>query len=325
MNGLRPFDESEIARSGGRDSVMPIAWKTSVIAGDHRVWSMPFTLDSRCIFFWEDMLEDANVDPETAFATPEAVAFTLERLQAAGIRAPWAAPMTSSILTLQHLASWIWQYGGDLVNENGKHLMLLEPAALRGLVDYFQLDRFTLADELTDEGSAINLFLSRRSAAIMGGSWILNGLPESRREMLPARLGVALPPGPSFVGGTSLIIMNHIAPRDERLALNIIRQLNTPEFQAEYCHGNIHLPARIDALESDFFAKTPQFRPFIHALETGRVSPALPRWGIVEERLKESLANIWADIHGQPDAPVESLIVQCLEPAMKRLDLILSQ
>jgi multiple sugar transport system substrate-binding protein len=324
MNGLRPFEDSDITRLGGYDSFMPVAWKHCYMAGDSRAWALPFTLDSRCVFYWHDMLEDAAIDPETAFTTPEAVEATLQRLQDAGIRAPWAAPMTTSNLTLQHLASWVWHRGGEFLSDDGKRLLLLQPEALRGMAEFFRLNRFTAPDELPDDAGAIDRFLNRQAAAIMGGTWVLNQLPESARETLPAEMRTALPPGPSFVGGTALVIMNHLDPQQERLALNVTKYLSLPDFQAEFCHWNVHLPARMDALNSRFFADTPLYPMFVRALETGCVLPGVPQWSIIEERLKDAFAAIWNDLHTGSNVPVESVILRHLEPAVKRLEMTLA-
>ena len=87
MNTLRPFSNAEITSFGGSQAFFPSAWKSGV-GEDGQVWSIPWLIDSRLLYYRKDMLEKAGIDPATAFQTHEALVDTLQRLTQAGVELP---------------------------------------------------------------------------------------------------------------------------------------------------------------------------------------------------------------------------------------------
>jgi len=226
---------------------------------------------------------------------------------------PWGVTTSATDPnTIQALASWLWASGGDFVTPNCDKVLLMEPEALEALRAYFGLYRY-----LPRGGIG---FARRNVAVYMGGPWLL--LEISDEDM--ARLGIAIPPGPPFIGGTVLSIWQH-ATRNRRVedAFKFVEFMVRPEVQVEYCPHLGLLPTRLDAWELPSMVDHPYYEVMRQALSTGRGLPAVPLWGMVEEKLLYCISLIWEDLRTNPEPDVDRAIERYLEPTVTRLNLSL--
>jgi multiple sugar transport system substrate-binding protein len=133
MEALRPYRPPEIYKLGGAAAFLPSVWPSGSLIGDEQLWAVPWLCDTRVLFYWRDMLEQAGIDEATAFQSFEQLEQTLARLQASGIPTPWAVVTRHTAETLYSLTSWIWGAGGDFMSEDGRRILLAEPEARAGL------------------------------------------------------------------------------------------------------------------------------------------------------------------------------------------------
>jgi multiple sugar transport system substrate-binding protein len=327
MTALRPFSPREVTQIMGTDDYLPLVWKSATVVNDPQIWAIPWLTDARFIYYWRDMLEDAGVDETTAFQTHEATVETLERLRAAGIDAPWAAPTTYTNNTLWYLASWIWGMGGDFLAEDGKSTLLGQRETLNGIRAYYNLERFLPRSQTAlSERDNFELFIQRQTATLLLGRWLPTAiLARTSDKSLLDNLGVALPPGPPFVGGSNLVIWRHTSPRTERAALAAVEFLMSPEVQREYSLLAGVLPTRISVLSEAPFSTDQHYKIFIEGLKRGRTLPTVSLWGIVEENLVSAFEAIWRRIRQHPEQAIDDIIIEHLEPLAVRLDRTLSQ
>jgi multiple sugar transport system substrate-binding protein len=325
MDALRPFARHEIDQLGEPSSFLPSAWQNVSLVDDPRVWAIPFLADARVIYYWRDMLQQAGLDPQTAFLSPEQCEETCARLQRV-IEVPWVDitdPNRHDML--YHAASWIWAKGGDFLSRDGKHILVGEPAARAGLRTYFGLRRFMpRTGQPLDNIHAINLFFDRQAAALMSGPWLFSNM--KARGFAPERLaqvGIALPPGPPFVGGTYLIVWQHTRHPGE--AIELIRRLTRPQFQAEFCPVAGLLPVSQEAWATDTFAANQNYKVLFQAMMNGRSFLNIPLWGMVEDKLTLAFGQIWADLIAQPDQDIEAVLARHLDAAVSRLNMTLAQ
>jgi ABC-type glycerol-3-phosphate transport system substrate-binding protein len=322
MQALRPFTSLETAYIQQEGNFLPIAWNTSMPQKDNPVWSIPWSSDVRVMYYWADMFEDAQIDPQTAFHDIPSFEAALERLQSHGIQTPWIDTTDEGVNSLYRAGTWIWAHGGDFLSSDGKKTLFTDPSAMEALQAYFGLHRFmptTVAP--LNEQNIIELFYQRKVACIITGQWLINSVRRDPTSNLLSRLGAALPPAPPFVGGTHLVVMNHLATRFEESAIELIARLSSKTFASGY--GSItqsHFPIRADLLDLQGADKNPYAELLFRALQCGRTLPASTRWGIVEEALGKEFSRIWAAIKAHPDQPVGTIVKRHLEPLAKRLD-----
>ncbi len=323
MNSLRAFTPAEIGQVGGKAAFLPTAWKNTSLRGDERVMAIPFLTDVRVIYYWRDMLEQAGVAEETAFASLERIEETFNRLKAV-VPAPWAIPTGSATHdTLYSASSWVWATDGDFISPDGRSTLMATPGVRSALRSFYGLHRFMPREGQPMNGDkVVELFRQRRVAAIMGGPWVLTDLrgQASARERLP-RLGITLPPGPSFVGGGQLVIWRHARYLQE--CIELVRQLVTPAAQMAYCPVIGLMPARVEALADPYYADDPHHKVLVEALQKGRVYSGFPLWGMVEDKLSATFVRIWLELFSRSDVSLDVVLARHLDALATRLDITL--
>jgi multiple sugar transport system substrate-binding protein len=322
MNALRPFAEQELAALGKPSDFLPSAWNGGRVANQAQMWAIPWFTGARLLFYRRHLLERAGVDERTAFTTAGQFDETLSRLQAGGAQVPWTVPTGHTHTTLLNVASWVWGAGGDFVTPDGKRTLFTQPPARAGLRAYFALGRFLAPSVRHLNGlEPDEQFLSDQETAVtITGPWLFAAVSQ---RSLADQVGVALPPGPSFVGGSCVVVWKHT--RQTEAALQLIHFLTRTPTQVTYPRRLGLLPARLDALEAPPFSTDPLWQLAITGIRTGRSVPITRSWGLMEDRLTRELTALWADVLADPALDLEAAIGKRLEPLAMRLDLVLGQ
>ena len=317
MNVLRPFTRREVAEIGGQAAFTQVAWESALPSGEQTIWSLPWYSDARAILYWKDMLENAGADPATAFESFDQMEDSMEKLRASGVAAPWSLPTAHRLGTLQSAVSWLWGAGGEVISPDGKTPLFAEPAARSGLKRYFGLGRFLPAEgALLSMADSLERFTQRQAAATMANLQLAQSILKNQPELAP-HLAIALPPGPSYVGGSSLVIWKY--SRHESQAVELVQHLLGPQAQYDYCRASGNLPVRRDTLAQSPYIDDPICHGFVTAIEKGRIFPVFRLSGLVEERLATVLAQIWAELAQNPSSDLDLLLEQFLKPVAGRL------
>ena len=126
MNALRPYSDAEVRALGNAASFLKASWQSAVLPDERglTVWAAPWLADARIVCYRRDLLEQAGVDAATAFQSPVQLENTLQRLHDQGLHTPVVFPTQQSQLALHNLASWIWNAGGDFLDERDGSLAL---------------------------------------------------------------------------------------------------------------------------------------------------------------------------------------------------------
>ena len=322
MDALRPYTLPEISKVGGAAAFLPSAWQNGSLIGDDQMWALPWLSDTRVIFYWRDMLEHAGIDETRAFQSFEQMEETLGRLQSQGVATPWAVTTRRTSNTFYNIASWVWGAGGDFLNADGKQVLMAEPEALAGMARYYRLYRYMpQRSEPMDGFATFDLFLNQDVAAIISGPWFLSWL---RGRGAPpytlSRIGVALLPGPSFVGGTGLVVWRHVAYDHDQVAADLVRFLTTSPALVDFYHQAGLLPARRELLTQPQFSADPHYQKIIEALESGRTHTRITLWGLVEDRLIAMLAQLWSEVRANPAQNIAALVEHSMVPLAQRLE-----
>jgi multiple sugar transport system substrate-binding protein len=322
MNALRPFSKKDVDVIGGEAAFIPSSWKSTSIGGDSQVWGIPFRADVRVIFYWKDMAEKAGVNPEKDFSSPAALHQALKALKSS-MKYSWATPTDPrNHNVVYNVASWVWAKGGDFASLDGKSTTFTNPEAIEGLCDFFSLQEFMPSGGAFTKAQVLEMFAKREIAAFMGDPDALTYLQNSSlsKELMPF-LGIALPPGPPFVGGTVLVIWEH--SRMNRETIQLISYLCMPDIQTQFNSRTGLLPVRIESWAEPML-QSQHYQVLSKALTQGRPLPAIKLWGMIEEKLAIALTQVWAALDKNPTADVEKTLKAELTPLADRLNNALS-
>jgi ABC-type glycerol-3-phosphate transport system substrate-binding protein len=320
MKVLRPFAAPEVQKFNLSRNFAPSVWASGSSYGS--LWAIPWTLDFSLFCYQRDLLEKAGIEEAGAFQTPERFEQTLQKLQESGSYGAWIIPTTRSYVNIHNLAMWLWQAGEDFIDKEGKTVLFDQPGVRSAILSFLRLYRF-IPKEMYHlaEGDADQLFNDGKVAVVIGGPW--NILHNERMSKVGPHLGLAIPFGCCYTGGSSLIVWNRT--NQPAAALELIAHLTSREFQTAIPKRAGMLPGRPDSLDS-FPLSDPSFSPLlVQALKTGRSLPRLGLWGLIEDRLVNALPKLWDDLLASPNPDLGALYDEHIASLTTRLNIILSK
>ena len=318
MNSLKPVPASIRQSIGDEGAFLSGAWQSCFFAGSDEMWAVPWTSGTQLLFFRRDWLAQAGIDEAAAFVTLESLEATLSSLKGNGIERPWVINTHRSSSTLQHMASWVWGYGGDFVSQDGRKLLLTAPSTLKGMAAYYKLHQYMgEAPEQIDDERAASLFWGGKAAVMLDGHWVYSGRTGSADPEFIKNIGIAKMPGVPFVGGSHLAVWKH--SRYPEAAWKLVRYLTGQGVTYLFEGPDQMLPARWDTLRSIGVEKDLFMRRCAESIDAGRVFTS-KKWGmLLENRLSAPLAAIWRAVLEHPDADIQQILIQNLKPLEQRL------
>jgi multiple sugar transport system substrate-binding protein len=318
MDAFHTLNRRDLNALGGNEQFIDASWNSCLVASSRGVmnaWAVPWSADTRCIFYRRDLLEKAGIDESTAFDTFDHFEGTLSRLQESGVRVPLALPTSTTRINVHNLAMWVWACGGDFLDPTGKQLILDQPSAMRGMRAYFELERFFPSDvRRLQDTQADDIFAAGLAAVVISGVWMLQDARVV--PLLNDKIAAAPIPGIPFVGGTNLAIWKHTG--DHEAALKLVKFLTSRQ-ASEMVQPYAGLPVREDILDTGSYVTDPNLHILADALRAGRSFPTGHLWGILEKRLGEQTTAIWDEIFNNPQPDIPQILQHHIQTITQRL------
>jgi multiple sugar transport system substrate-binding protein len=311
MGGLRPFTDAEITDLGGAANFVPASWATAAING--QTVSVPWFADVRALAYRKDVLASAGVDPTTAFKDLDSFIAALKKIKASNPKdaagaeiAPFLHPGRNDWNVWQNAAAWIWAYGGDLLDKDGKKAAFNSDQAVAGVTAYDSLYGLGLTPKDTLElnsAQSDSRFGSGTVAVYYTGPWVISQARDIKASgwITDAAANLAFAPFPAgpggqstFVGGSNMAIMK--SSKNVDAAMTFVKFLLGKESQIRYANAIGMLPSTMDAQKDPSFTQDPLFSVFVKTAPTGKTSMSIAKWGQVENNLQTSLQSVWEDV-----------------------------
>jgi multiple sugar transport system substrate-binding protein len=324
---------------GGAEAYPKGVWDTSQVQGQEGTWAAPWFTEARAIYYRKDVLEQAGIDPKTAFADWDSFRTTLETIKQKVPEVdgkpiqPFGTPGKKAFDLVHHVMPFVWSAGGAELNEDASKSTIAEPQAQQGVKYFADLVKDGLADkaQLERDGTQVeNQYKAGRLAVWMGGPWVLQS---SEREdddkwVKAARenVGIApMPAGPSgkaytFVGGSNLMMFKSSKHKNEAWAL--LKYLSEPDVQTEYAALMGMFPSKADA-QAQAGEGDPNKAEFLKAIQQGRSYAEIPQWGQIENAYKGRFGEI-LDTASKGDLD-DAALANELRKAQDEADALLSQ
>lgn len=302
---------------GGTSQFLPAAWESVKPDNLNEVWAIPWSIYTFVLYYRRDLLERSQLDPEKAFATPEAMSETFTKLSKNGT-VPWAFPSLIPNADLVHIASsWARAHGGDLISTDGSNPLFAKAESSAGLIKFFELFPFIPPSLRGLSADACTQAFARGEVAVLvGGVEIADDLlnsPYATQQMRDS-LGVTTLPGVPWVGGDHLVIWKNVRadPKLEIAALDLIHFLSSKEAQLLFYKLESILPARVDAYPEIKFSLDSTAATIQRVLQTGQPHPSHPLWRRIEAFLNEMLTDIGSTVLRQPTTPPSEITKRML-------------
>jgi multiple sugar transport system substrate-binding protein len=322
MNALQPLKEPLTGAALCRpEDFIAAAWDTTLDAGREQSYAAPWLVDTYVIHYRRDLLAKAGLDPARAFASLEQIDKTVRALSQAGAPVPIQLPYAyDRFCTLHTLAAWVWGRGGEFCTADGKRVLFDQPEALEGIRAFFRLARHLspAAREQVAGSQSGSLFRDGR-AALAFGTLSFQYDPETIQPEVLDQWGVAPLPGPHFVGGVNLVAWRYSLRR--QASLDLIRYLNRPDVALHCAQAMLTSPAQLAVLEGPAYSGDPTLSVISASARSGRSYPPVPLWGLIEDRLTETLAAVGEKALATGHA--DDMLVKAIQATAKRLNITL--
>lgn len=314
MGALRPFEQTEIDQLGGPQAYFDVLWKSGILIGDERVWSIPWLSHPLVLYYRHDWLSQMGIgQPQLAFDA-ERFFSTLDQFVKNGLSHPFVLEMNGTSM-LHEAAIWVWQAGGDFLSADGRQVLFNQPAALEGLEKYYSLRRYLAITKFNDVyHDAVEVFMGHNAACIIAGPWMALNL-DRRGSQLPFSMVRA--PGITHVGGSSLVMWQHT--RLPEAAFTLIKFLSERATQAQASPHAFVLPSRRQAIR-DLVINDPYYQVYLDTLLIGRTYPVTRQWGFIEQKLVIAFESIWERLITNPFGDIKDILCRQLDPLARRLN-----
>ncbi len=288
------------------------ALQSSRILGEGSYYAIPWVLDIRTWFYNRELFEEAGIKAES-LKTLDDLERACEKFKAnVRERDVWFVGIPTSgddYSTLHSAMTWIWGWGGNIVNGNGVP-GIGDERAIEGMSRYVGLAVNGCAPLKGTDGKALRLveietdFLKGKYAMIFIGPWILDAVAGAERPDRFVNAGSMSGPAVSFgyifTGGSQLaLIKSPRSPLEEEASRELLKFLSI--------RGNpgAGFSPRIGRFEA--LLKDPKLRTYPLTLirQEFRAYPGIPEWGEVEAIMVRRIANIFQRIgegEGRRDA-----------------------
>lgn len=327
LRALRLISLAELNALGGRAAFVESGWPpdSDIPLRNGRVEppgvnSIPWSLDTRLIYYRKDLLAKAGILEAEAFQTPEAMIETLHRLRAIGIRYPFG--MATGGLVIHNMASWIWGRGGSFRSPDYRKISLIEPEGRKGMADFFSLHQFMdPAAQGMNYTQTNNAFFSGNNAVMLSGQWAMPEIKARKEWVIPEiseNTGYAPPPGVPYVGSTHLVIWRHSLHDYD--CLRLIDHLTSLPVLEKLFTISSNFPARCTALESAVFSVDPDYRMVIDCIKRGRGFRSARLWAGIEARLNVLCDQLWKDLFANPDLNLDAEIEKRISDLAPRIE-----
>jgi multiple sugar transport system substrate-binding protein len=289
LGALEPLDE-RLAASRAIDSADYFPGTLAPNVVDGRTWGVPWYVDTRVLFYRQDLLAAAGhpEPPRTWDAAEAAMAAVIDR------GSPGAHAILLPLTEWQPLVLLAFAEGATLLADGDCRGAFRSPAFRAALVRYVGMFRRGLAP-LGGAATAANVYqdFARGDVAfVITGPWNLGEfarrLPAAladRWTTAPMPAATGPPPGPSLAGGASLVLVRGTAHADA--GWQLIEFLSEPAQQVRLHALTGDLPARRAAWHDPTIAGEPRVAAFRTQLEQVRATPKIPEW----ERIAAKIAQ----------------------------------
>lgn len=247
---------------------------------DGKLYAIPFAPDVSVLLYNKDHFIEAGLDPDVPPTTwDELVDYAQKLTNHDHYGYVFAGGHASAYMFT--VMPYVWNNGGELLNEDGTKCLLNEAYAIEALQLFYDLtNKYKVTPPSVTSYSwteAQDAFLTQKASMVVLGSAAIYSFISGENEM---NWGACLVPrGPSgsgyasFSGGDSIGIVSQTEHEEE--AWQFIQHALSEEVQVDALAKDGLLPARSDLFDNKYFESTPEYQILREALTVGRAPYSL--------------------------------------------------
>lgn len=261
-----------------------------------RLYSLPRYSSVYVLFYNKDLFDEAGVEyPDDSWTWDDylAAARKLTRHSSDPTRARYGCVID---FWGARIYPWIWQNGGQILDETRTRCLLDQPAAteaLRFLADLAHKHRVAPLISQEEARETRERFKAGRVAMFMSGAWDVQVL----RRSSALRWDVAPLPKKrqrATLAGTENYAIS-AATAHPKEAWELFKYLLGPESQEKMAAAVEKQPSRKSVAQGPYLAAKVDYnrRVFVDALGYGKLAPNVPEWDRIAHLIQDRLDEIW--------------------------------
>jgi ABC-type glycerol-3-phosphate transport system substrate-binding protein len=272
-------------------------------------------------------MNQARLNPITAFATPSALEDSVNRLEALhATDNAWLMPVVPHPFNdfVHMAASWIWSSGGHILDNRGKQVLFNSPATLTGLKSFLRLLRRVPDTEYLGSDECMRTLLQGRASAVITDARALFTAIQSQASGVE-NIGAASLMSIPWSGGGSVVIWRHTHGYPDRLeaVYKLIEFMVRKQTMLDWARTYFTLPARTDALD-ELFPPDHALRPaMLQLISTGRSYRPIALWHRIEHQFGAELGAVAKKLIKDPSLDLDSAVEEAMDSLAYRLNLTL--
>lgn len=327
MNAVRAIPFHLINKIGGEQAFVHSTWSNVVIEDDRQVYGIPLSAYVYIVAYRKDLLQQAGLNPVTAFATPSSLEESVRALQALhATEHAWLMPVVPHPFNdfVHMAASWIWSSGGHILDNRGKQVLFNSPAALAGLKSFLRLLRQVPDTDYFGADQCMAALLEGQASAVITDARALNTAIQNKAPHVE-EIGAASLMSIPWSGGGSLVVWRHTHGYPDRLdaAYKLIEFMVRKQTMMELANTCYTLPSRTDALD-ELFPPDHALRPvMLQLISTGRSYRPIALWHRIEHQFGAELGAVAKKLLQDPNADLDRTVEEAMDSVAYRLNLTL--
>jgi len=327
MNAVRPLPNHLISKIGGEQAFVHSTWTNVISEEDRNIYGIPLSAYVYIVAYRKDLLAQADINSKTAFATPQALEESVQKLDALkAVENTWLMPIVPHPFNdLVHMAaSWIWSSGGHIMDNRGKQVVFNSPAALAGLKSFISLLRRVPNTDYLGSDECMNALLEGKAAAAITDARALVEAIQNKRPNIE-NIGAASLMSIPWSGGGSVVVWRHTHGYPDRLeaSYKLAEFLTRKQTMLELTNNAFTLPSRTDALD-ELFPPDHALRPvMLQLISTGRSYRPIALWHRIEHQFGVELGAAAKELMQNPNADLDTTVTNTMNSLADRLNLTL--
>lgn len=169
-----PLDDVARALGLKESDFAPVVWKAGIY--NNRRYGIPLDMHPLGLYYNKKLLEEAGLDPDSPPQTRDDYMAALEELKSNGVQGHWVSPFPfTGTLTFESL---LWQFGGDLYNEDVTKAAFNSDAGVEALSWMVDLVKNEYSPKNVAQDAEYTAFQNGKNAFMWNGIWNINPLGE---------------------------------------------------------------------------------------------------------------------------------------------------
>jgi multiple sugar transport system substrate-binding protein len=172
---ILPLDDVANALELKEGDFFPTVWKAGIYNGQR--YGIPLDIHPFGLFYNKDVMEKGGLDPNKPPQTRDEYMGALEQLKSRGIQGFWVPTLPAG--STWTFMTMLWQYGGDLYNEDATKATWNSDSGVDALTWLVDLIKQGYSPKNVGEEAELVAFQNNKNAFYWSGIWNINPLKEA--------------------------------------------------------------------------------------------------------------------------------------------------